>query len=127
MLQVFYLGHLVNELNHFEYPEYEVAKTPMTIEDKIVHHLGEEFLAIAKCESGIRQFNNDGSVLISKTSDVGIMQINQVHWERAEELGIDIYTVDGNIEYAKLLKEQNGTDDWFMSEHCWRGHLAYNS
>lgn len=89
-----------------------------SIEEQIRLEMGEEFVAIARCESGIRQFNADGSVLISRTSDVGIFQINQVHWDNAKRLGIDIYSVQGNIEYAKLLKKQNGTGDWYMSKHC---------
>jgi len=91
---------------------------PLTVEEKIIQELGPEFIAIAKCESGIRQFNEDGSVLISATSDIGLFQVNQVHWDTAKEMGIDINTVDGNIAYAKFLKEQNGTRDWFMSKHC---------
>lgn len=92
----------------------------INIEDKIRNELGEEFVLIAKCESGLRQFNDDGSVLISRTSDVGLFQINQVHWTRAKELGIDIYTIEGNIQFAKLLKQANGTRDWYMSNHCHR-------
>lgn len=95
-------------------PEVEVK----TIEEKIITELGVEFISIARCESGIKQFNSDGSVLISRTSDVGIFQINQVHWDNAKRLGIDIDTVDGNIGFAKLLKQQNGTRDWYMSSKC---------
>jgi hypothetical protein len=84
-------------------------------------------VAIAHCESNLQQFNSDGEVLISRTSDKGVLQINQVHWERAEELGFDLDTIDGNIGYAKLLKEQRGTGDWYMSKHCWQPILAYNN
>lgn len=91
----------------------------LTVEEKIVEQLGEEFLAIAECESGIRQFKEDGSVLISRTSDKGVFQINQVHWPKAKELGIDLDTVDGNISFAKILKEEGGTGPWYMSRHCW--------
>lgn len=108
-----------SELSH---TPLEEVKEP-TIEEIIETELGSEFVEIAKCESSLRQYNEDGTVLISKTSDKGIMQINQVHWESAESLGIDLDTLEGNIEYAKLLKEKNGTGDWYMSQHCW-SHLT---
>ncbi len=91
---------------------------PLTVEEKIIKELGPEFIAIAKCESGMKQFRDDGSVLISPTSDIGLFQVNQVHWNTAKQMGIDINTVDGNIAYAKFLKEQNGYGDWYMSFHC---------
>jgi len=103
----------------------EFVARPHTIEEKIVQELGEEFVAIGICESGLRQYD-EGQVLISETADVGIFQINQVHWDNAEALGIDIETIDGNIEYAKILKNQRGTKDWYMSEECWR-NIAYNN
>ena len=113
-------------LNTYE-PVVEVI-VPQTIEEKIEYRLGSEFIAIAECESNMRQFNQDGTVLISETSDKGLFQINQVHWERAEELDIDIDTVEGNIKFAHLLKEENGTGAWYKSEHCWNElspHLTF--
>lgn len=85
----------------------------------IREHLGDIFVSIARCESGLRQFNDDGTPLVSRTSDVGVMQINQVHWERAKTLGIDIYTLEGNVAYASILASSGGTRDWYMSRHCW--------
>ena len=105
-----------------EAPEFEVVRIP-TLEEVIREELGEDFVRIAKCESGMRQFNEDGSVLISQTSDKGIFQINKVHWEQAKKLGYNIDTVKGNIGYAKYLKDKNGTSDWYMSRHCWQYDL----
>jgi len=104
----------------------EVAFTPRpkTIEEKIVRELGEEFLAIGYCESTLRQFRADGTVLVSKTSDKGVLQINQIHWDDADAMGIDLDTIDGNIAYAKFLKQRSGTDPWYMSEHCWKPIVA---
>lgn len=93
----------------------------LTIEDRIRQKFPEqpdEMLKIAKCESGLRQFNEQGTVLISKTSDKGIFQINQVHWENAKRLGYDIDTIDGNLNYARYLYDRNGTGDWYMSSKC---------
>lgn len=96
-----------------------LPKEPLSIEQKITQELGEEFINIARCESGLRQFNDQGTVLISPTSDKGLFQINQVHWSEAKKRGIDLDTVDGNIAFAKILKEEGGTQPWFMSKNCW--------
>ena len=77
---------------------------------------------IALCESGKRQFNDDGSVLRGgyNPQDVGIFQINEhYHLQRSKDLGLDIYTLEGNIGYALLLYQENGTRDWNWSKSCW--------
>jgi len=70
-------------------------------------------LRIAKCESGFKQFDSGGKPLISPTSDVGLMQINQVHWKRAEKLGLDIFNspVD-NMAMAKIIHKEQGYKAW---------------
>lgn len=78
---------------------------------------------IAECESGNRQFNEDGSVLRGRVNskDVGRFQVNEYyHLETSKKLGIDIYTWEGNTEYALYLYEKNGTRDWNWSKHCWK-------
>jgi hypothetical protein len=67
---------------------------------------------IARCES---QFRN----VPSKTGDFGPYQINQVHTKRLQELGLDRTVVEDNIKYARLLFDENGTQPWYMSKHCW--------
>ena len=77
---------------------------------------------VAYCESGIVQFNNDGTVLrgFINPQDVGVMQINEkYHLETSIRLGIDIYTLEGNLEYARFLYETQGTRPWEYSSHCW--------
>lgn len=91
----------------------------LTIEERIKQELGDEFVRIASCESTLKQFNDDGTVLISHTNDKGLFQVNHIHWNDAIRLGIDLDTIDGQIAYAKHLKEKNGTKDWFMSKKCW--------
>lgn len=78
---------------------------------------------VIKCESQFRQFNSDGSAFrgIVNNQDVGIAQVNEYyHAKRAKKLGIDIYTVDGNMAYAKLLYQEEGTDPWSSSAPCWK-------
>lgn len=77
---------------------------------------------VVKCESRFRQFEADGSVIRGKVNnkDVGLSQINEYyHAERAKKLGLDLHTVEGNLAYAKLLYEEEGTRPWKSSSPCW--------
>jgi len=77
---------------------------------------------IAFCESTLRQFNEDGSVLhgVHNSSDVGVFQINEkYHLAKSRELGYDIYTTDGNIGYAMYLLKKEGSRHWHWSKPCW--------
>lgn len=77
---------------------------------------------IARCESTFKQYHEDGKVVRGKVDkdDIGVMQINErYHGTTAEKLGIDIYTVEGNIAYAKYLYEKSGTQPWSASKPCW--------
>ncbi|NUM25251.1 MAG: peptidoglycan-binding protein [Candidatus Buchananbacteria bacterium] len=70
-------------------------------------------ISIAECESGFRQFNDDGTVLKGSNLYVGIFQIDEkIHADWAKQLGLDIYTVEGNLGYAKHLYDQSGTRPW---------------
>ncbi len=69
-------------------------------------------LAIAQCESGIRQYNGSGEVIRSHTADSGLFQINDVWLTKAQELGYDINTVEGNIAMAQHIKEVQGLRAW---------------
>ncbi len=91
------------------YLRTELADTPILIE-------------IARCESTFSQFNKDGDVLRGRvnSADVGVMQINEkYHLEKSKELGHDIYTTEGNVEYAKYLYENQGAAPWKASSKCW--------
>ena len=83
---------------------------------------------IASCESHFRQYGKDGSVLrgIVNNLDVGLFQINEhYHLERAKKLGYDIYSVEGNMAYAKLLFNEEGPTPWSSSSPCWSKTTAY--
>ncbi len=48
------------------------------------------------------------------------MQINEkYHLKRSQTLGYDIYTLTGNLAYAKRLYEEEGTKPWKASAPCW--------
>jgi hypothetical protein len=87
-------------------------------------------VAIAKCESGFRQYNNSGNALHGGLGGtmIGIFQIGEgIHRGKALSLGFDIDTVDGNMGYAKYLYQQSATDPWISSFPCWNPLVAGTS
>ncbi len=77
---------------------------------------------IAYCESRNRQFDKDGSILrgVVNSKDVGIFQINEkYHLSDSKDMGVNIYSIEGNMEYAKYLYENQGTAPWISSRPCW--------
>lgn len=81
---------------------------------------------VARCESGFVHFTDSGKVLrgIKDSNDVGVMQINErYHLERAEKLGYDIYSIEGNMAYAKYIYEKEGAAPWSASSKCWGKNL----
>ena len=106
-----------------------------SIEDYIIfraqayHYPVQKALAIAYCESGMRQFNN-GKVLsgVVNNKDKGVFQINEkYHLERSKSLGLDIHTTQGNIDYAIWLMEREGDKHWNASKPCWKPKLVTTS
>jgi hypothetical protein len=77
---------------------------------------------IAACESRYRQLDKSGNVIRGEqnSSDVGVMQINEYyHLETAKKMGLDIYTIEGNVAYAKYLYDKEGAKPWMSSSPCW--------
>jgi len=77
---------------------------------------------ISRCESRFHQYDSDGSVYRGEINnlDVGIMQINEhYHSATAKKLGLDLYTIQGNVAYARYLYENQGTAPWSSSQACW--------
>lgn len=91
---------------------------------------GEPIMAkVAYCESGFRHFDADGKIHRGEVNpaDVGVMQINEYfHKKTAEKLGFNIYSLDGNLKYARYLFEKEGTTPWLSSASCWgeENHVA---
>lgn len=85
---------------------------------------------VSFCESTHRQFDENGNVLRGKVNskDVGVMQINEYyHLDTAQRLGINIYTLEGNLEYGRYLYETQGVAPWVHSSGCWGSkHVAIN-
>lgn len=80
---------------------------------------------IAGCESGGRQFDDEGNLITNPTTTaVGKYQIMaSLHEEKAKSLGFDIRTEAGNEAYAKYLYAENGLEDWEATRWCWEGML----
>lgn len=77
---------------------------------------------IAECESHFRQYDKTGLIYRGKQNnqDVGVMQINEhYHLDTSVKLDIDIYTVEGNVAYARHLYEKQGVAPWVSSNPCW--------
>lgn len=98
-----------------EYLRKEFADAPILVD-------------IARCESNFKQFDSNGDIIRGRvdSDDLGVMQINKRYQgATAEKLGMDLYTTEGNIAYAKHLYEEQGVKPWASSEKCWGG-LATN-
>lgn len=90
----------------------EIATT--TNPQQIMEVFGDKrMVAVLKCESGFKQFNASGSPLMSHTSDVGVAQINKVHWQEAKRLGLDIHnSVEDNLKMAKIIYDKESIKAW---------------
>ena len=86
---------------------------------------------IAWCESRYRQFTPKGDILRGEVNsqDIGVMQINErYHLKTAQDLDLNLYSLEGNLAYAKYLYEKKGTAPWIHSKKCWgkSEHIASN-
>lgn len=102
-----------------------LSHTPQTLEEYVREYYRDEpiLAEIARCESHFRHLTVEGEVVRGKVNnfDVGVMQINTAyHGEKAEELGHDLLTLEGNLSYAKDLYKRQGTTPWASSASCWK-------
>jgi hypothetical protein len=105
----------------------EPAKQILTTEAQVKAYFEETpiLAEIAFCESRFRHFDKNGNVLrgVQNSQDVGVMQINEkYHLDTAQKLGLNIYTLEGNMAYGKYLYDTQGTRPWNYSSHCWGKH-----
>lgn len=102
-------------------PEQVKVKTTEEIVDE--HFKDTPILKkVASCESQNRQFDENGNVIrgFQNSQDVGYMQINEkYHLQTSIKLGLDIYTLEGNLDYAKYLYKTQGLKPWVYSSYCW--------
>jgi hypothetical protein len=121
---IFILALLVGIIcSFFTVKQFVIAPTlaytePVPVDPLIAY---PELKRIAVCESGGRQFNDDGTVLAGVVNplDRGRFQINAFyHRDTANSLGFDIETEEGNIAYAKWLYNKEGAKPWLASFAC---------
>lgn len=79
---------------------------------------------ICECESGLTHYINEEKQVVLRGRvnryDIGICQINeQYHRESIARTGYNIYTPEGNIRFAKLLYNKQGSKPWVWSKGCW--------
>lgn len=69
---------------------------------------------IFTCESGMKQFDSKGKVIMSPTRDFGIAQINEKVWDKkAKQLGLDYKgSMIDNLQMAKYIYTQSGKGAW---------------
>jgi hypothetical protein len=95
-------------------------------------------IEVAKCESHLKHFDENRKVIKNRSgsSAVGVFQIMaSIHAEDAKNMGHDIMTIEGNVDYARHLYETSGTKPWEAdksSSACWgktnsgKAHFAKN-
>ena len=104
--------------------ETAMTAKPITLEEYVREYWEDSpiMAEVAMCESRFRQTGSDGTILRGRSNpaDVGIMQVNEFyHAAKADELGHDLYALDGNLAYAKYLYERYGLRPWKASAPCW--------
>jgi len=106
----FHLGSIMNP----------VVKVEAQVQEKTIPAVMQR---IKICESGGKHFEK-GQVLVrantNKTTDVGLYQINSIHFAEATKLGFDVFTEEGNEGYAMWIFENRGTGAWVYSQKCWK-------
>lgn len=115
----------INQISEREGEVDENKIYPLTLEQYVREYFEEEpiLAEIAKCESTFRHFGKNGKVIrgIQNREDVGLMQINEYfHGDSAKKNGFDIYSLEGNMSYAKWLYERQGSVPWVHSSKCWK-------
>jgi hypothetical protein len=108
--------------------EHKIAQNPETMKAYVRHYFADEpvLADIAWCESRFRHLGKDGEIFRGKVNqyDIGVMQINTLyHEEKAVEMNMDLFSLNGNLAYARYLYEKEGTKPWMSSAPCW-GHVA---
>ncbi|GIW70350.1 MAG: hypothetical protein KatS3mg101_1097 [Patescibacteria group bacterium] len=108
----------IRELNKTE--NYKIFLLETTFKEGLTY--GDFILLkkIIQCESSWRQFNKDGSVIIS-SGNIGLAQINKfAHEKTYTAMGLDVKNPYDNLKFAVFLYKTQGTKPWLKwSGHCW--------
>lgn len=92
-------------------------------EERIIQEIKNTFpdapimVEVAKCESRFKQYAYNPT---NNSHDGGIFQISKkYHGEEMNELGVDQYDIQENIQFARKLYEREGLKPWNASKKCW--------
>jgi hypothetical protein len=110
---------------------------PEFVEAKVREYFADipVMIKIAKCESGFKQYQEDGSLTVSKavskktrkrvSSASGAFQILYIghfeSWSSSDDTNIT--TLEGNLRFARMMYEESGTSPWAESKKCWKRKL----
>lgn len=86
-----------------------------SIKEKVVKIFADNprMVDVIGCESHFQQFDSNGNPLRSKTSDIGIGQINKVWWKDAANRGLDIFNSgDDNLAMSRIIYDIQGISAW---------------
>ena len=104
-----------------------VENTNAQEEIKVLDKLISALYPVCACESTGNKnknpihYDKNGNVLVGVSGDIGYCQIApQYHQKNAEAMLLDIYSEEGNIDYANYLFRRNGYKDWLASKKCWK-------
>ena len=111
---------------------YAVSASNPAVDTAFVKAYTEEYfrdipvmIAIIECESGFRQYESDGRLLVSPvkgSSASGAAQIlyikHKADW--SDNPDTNITTLAGNLAYAREMYEESGTSPWAQSRGCWK-------
>ena len=111
------------------YAQATSAATPAEVEVQVREYFADTpvMIEIARCESKFRQFTDAGNVLRGGYNGdmIGVFQFHEpVHTSRAQTLGHDLDTVDGNLAYARYLYDQSGTQPWSSVQACFENQTS---
>lgn len=110
-----------------DFPPLVTTTKPLTARDTVKEYFADVpmLIDVARCESQFRHFDKNGRVLrgVINKGDIGVMQINEYyHAKEAKKLGFDLYSMEGNMAYARSLYEREGLTPWLPSSKCWKGN-----
>jgi hypothetical protein len=113
------------------FPSFVSAQVGLNVdvESAVRAYFGETpvMISIARCESKFRQYADSGNPLYGgyQGKMVGVFQVYEdIHGDFARGKGMDITTLDGNLQYAKYLYEREGTQPWMSSFPCWGKEIS---
>jgi len=101
---------------------YVYAASPLERTISLVFPNTPTMVDVARCESGLRHYLPDGSVLRGGLGGkmIGLFQLHETyHRAPARSMGLDIDTLAGNLLYTRNLYRSEGLTPWRSSAHCW--------